>query len=78
MAAFSSDSPEAWEIRLQGLEYRALTLLDPVAFQTYVKTIGSFANATADFSGNHTEFLSEYACSSPSSVAESHYAFISG
>lgn len=74
----AKDSSEAWETKLRGLEFRALTLLDPVNLRTYVSTLREIATGNAQIQGGTKAFLSEYVGSAPSAVAEAHYAAITG
>lgn len=76
MKGLDEDSKEAWDTKLRGLEYRALTLLDPVALRTYVRTLTEIADGSAEIEGGTSRFLAEYACSAPSAVAEAHYDFV--
>lgn len=69
-------SKEAWEIKLRGLEYRGLTLLDPVAVRSYVRALSDIASGSAEVEGGASRFLAEHACSAPSAVAEAHYGFV--
>ena len=71
-------SKEAWEIKLRGLEYRGLTLLDPVAVRSYVRALSDIASGSVKVEGGASRFLAEYACSAPSSVAEAYYGFVTG
>lgn len=76
LARLDPTSKEAWETKLSGLEYRALTLLDPVALRTYVRTLSEIARDAVEIEGGTHAFLAEHACSAPSAVAEAHYAFV--
>lgn len=71
-------SKEAWEIRLRALEFRGLTLLDPVSVGSYVRLLAKLANASADFDGDSKVFLSEFAVSGIPLVSEAHYSHITG
>lgn len=71
-------SREAWETKLRGLEFRALTLLDSVNLRSYVSILWEIASGKAEIEGGSESFLAEYACSAPSAVAEAHYASITG
>lgn len=54
------DSPEALEARLRAVEFRALTLLDANEASSYVRLILGIADGTEPFSGDRSEFLSEW------------------
>lgn len=71
------NSKEAWNVRLRGFEYRGLTLLDPVAANSLVRTLAQLAGGVADIDTDPREFLAEYASSAPSMVAEAYYSLIS-
>lgn len=63
---------------LRGLEYRGLTLLDPVSANAYVRTLLSLADESADFEGDAREYLAEHAASAPSMVAEAFHSAVHG
>lgn len=71
-------SPQSWENRLRSLEFRSLTLLDPVSTNTLFKELAELAEGGAEFDGDAKSFLAEYAVSPAPLVSEAYYRELSG